>query len=303
MTSIIGDTITTGTIKSLDGLNFFNLTEGKFKVGDATTWMDWGVTSAGQLTINGALVTKMIFAEDAEIINLKVSSLRTAVNGKRIEILESENSLKFYDADDNLVLQIDDDIDSTETGTPLAGIRANNPDNSKTSYLSGNGVFSNGSAMRFLSVVTGINTNASLVGLLQSRNSNSNGISAGVVGIDQTTTGASKSFGGYFNSLFAGGLHVGVKSTTENYTCTDKDTFISCYNTSPINIELPPNPKIGKTIIVRRNNNDVTIQGNGKSLVVTGVVSSKGMGASNGQGDCAICFFDGSYWTFNRLKV
>lgn len=55
MTFINGDTITTGRIKSLDALNYFDLTEGKFKLGDATHSLDWNVTTAGRLTLKGTL--------------------------------------------------------------------------------------------------------------------------------------------------------------------------------------------------------------------------------------------------------
>lgn len=300
ITSIIGDTIRTGTIQSLDGLSFFNLNEGKFKIGDSETWVDWGVTSAGQLTINGAVVTKMIFAEDAEIINLKVSSLKTALNGKRVEILESENSIKLYDTDGNLVLQIDDDIDSGQAGTPLAGVRVNNPDNGDTSYTSGNGHFSNGSGMQFYSAVTGIQTNASIVGLLRRRNASGTGISAAVAGIDQTSSGESDSFGGFFNSLFAGGLHIGVKQITGGYTATDKDTYLGCYNTSTITVDLPPNPKKGHTLFIKRiNDAGVLVDGNGKQIIANGgPQSTRGISP---RGLTLMVVFDGSYWHSNGL--
>jgi len=56
MTFINGDTITTGTIKSLDGLCYFNLTEGKLFVGDGQYSFDWNVTNPGRLTIRGSII-------------------------------------------------------------------------------------------------------------------------------------------------------------------------------------------------------------------------------------------------------
>lgn len=304
MTFIVGDTITTGTIKSLDGLNFFNLTMGTFKLGNSEQGIDWGVTSEGQLTINGALVSKMIFAEDAEIINLVVKSLRTNLSGKRIEILESENNLKFYDTDGNLVLQIDDDIDSAldeQSGmfSPRAGIRTT-AGVSMTSYVTANGLFSNASGYSFLSALFGIDTNASIVGILNRRNTDVNGISAGVVGIDNTSSGNSKSYGGYFNSLFAGSIHVQPQRVTGNYTINRSDTFISCYNNAPITIDLPENPYNGRMVMIRKNNDfTVMLNGNGQVIVndETEMTSTELLGHSY----LAVLLFDGQRWFINSI--
>lgn len=305
MTFIVGDTITTGTIKSLDGLNFFNLTMGTFKLGNSDQGIDWGVTSAGQLTINGALVTKMAFAENAEIINLIVKNLRTNLTGKRLEILDSENNLKFYDQNGDLVLQIDDDIDSSidiQSGlfTPKSGMKATSG-TSSTSYLTANGLFSNASGYAFLSAVLGWETNASIVGILNERNTDTNGISAGVVGMDNTTTGNSTSYGGYFNSAFIGGMNVKVEQVTASKTLGDvSDCYLSCYNTAAITITLPAAPKVGRVFYVRKNNDfQITISGNGNQIVNdTPTVSTIDV---TGVWSTAMLVWDGGYWLFNVL--
>ncbi len=56
MTYINGDTITTGKIKSLDGLNFFDLSNGQFKVGNTDNSLDWNVTNPNRLTIRGSIL-------------------------------------------------------------------------------------------------------------------------------------------------------------------------------------------------------------------------------------------------------
>lgn len=56
ITTIVGDNITTGRIKSLDGLNFFDLTQNKFKLGGASSGIDWNVTTPSTLTIKGSVV-------------------------------------------------------------------------------------------------------------------------------------------------------------------------------------------------------------------------------------------------------
>ena len=51
VTYIVGDTIKTGKIQSLDGFNFFDLTGNQFRVGNSSSSMDWNVTAANQLTL------------------------------------------------------------------------------------------------------------------------------------------------------------------------------------------------------------------------------------------------------------
>jgi hypothetical protein len=58
MTYINGRTITTGRIRSIDGLCYMDLTEGTFKIGDESHSLDWGVTVPGQLTLIGSLVQR-----------------------------------------------------------------------------------------------------------------------------------------------------------------------------------------------------------------------------------------------------
>jgi hypothetical protein len=58
MTYINGRTITTGRIRSIDGLCYMDLTNGTFKIGDENHSLDWGVTAAGQLTLIGSLVQR-----------------------------------------------------------------------------------------------------------------------------------------------------------------------------------------------------------------------------------------------------
>jgi hypothetical protein len=104
-TRVTGDTITTGRIVSSDGLNFFDLNNGKFNLGDNASGLDWSVTTDGKLSIRGD-----IEAIDARFINLVVQTLKTAaVGSKRVEIDATENNIKLLDADNNALIVIDDD--------------------------------------------------------------------------------------------------------------------------------------------------------------------------------------------------
>ncbi|MBB6327123.1 hypothetical protein FHS59_002751 [Algoriphagus iocasae] len=311
MTYIIGGQTITGRIRSADGLNYMDLTQGTFKLGDTEQSIDWGVTVAGQLTINGVVVSKMSFTEDAEIINLIVHNLKTQSEGKRIQILETENALKFINDDEEVVLEINDSLGTDADGNIISGIRVNNPSNGGTSWLSGGGVFSNASGVAWESATTGRKTNASLVGLLQSRNSESDGISAAIVGIDQTTEldGDSKSYGGYFNSALIGSSFInalnlkvkvieGTTYTIDNMT-DGKSTFFSCYNDSGLTITLP----VGegqRVIYIRRNNSaGVTINRAGSDQILNPSTSTSV--SIPDVGGLAMLVWDGSYWTSNML--
>lgn len=57
MTYINGRTITTGKIQSADTLNYLDLENNQFMIGDGTYSLDWNVTEAGVLTIHGANFT------------------------------------------------------------------------------------------------------------------------------------------------------------------------------------------------------------------------------------------------------
>jgi len=311
MTFILGDSITTGRIQDLSGLNFFDLSQGAFNLGDEANGVDWGVTQAGKFTIRGAVIANAIFTNDGVIENLRVSSLKTANEGKRLEILADDggdpatplHNLKFYDASGNLALTLDSGVDSGSASESSAGIRIEKNGSPRKGLFTQNGISSSGSFLTDDALPTNQDL-GSVLGILKEKFFTIAGIRAGVIGYDATDpTANNASYGGWFNTLFAGGLNVGVKEITGNYTCTQEDCFISCYNASANNVYLPVSPRPGRVMIIRRNSAPVNIQGNGKSIRVNGLVSAKGMGASNGQGDCAFLVFDGTAWTFNRWKL
>ena len=57
-TTITGDQITTGKLKSIDGQCYFDLSEAKFRVGSSTASLDWNVSVPNALTIKGAVFLK-----------------------------------------------------------------------------------------------------------------------------------------------------------------------------------------------------------------------------------------------------
>ncbi|UCS94857.1 phage tail protein [Echinicola marina] len=241
-----------------------------------------------------------IKAINAEILNLIVKNLRTNETGQRIEILEAENSLKFYDQDDELVLQIDDDLGNDIDGNPISGLRVTNPANGRTSYISAGGMFTNAGSVPFISEAAGSKTNASIAGLLFDRNTDPNGISAAVAGLDGTSSGDSASYGGWFNSVWFGGIHLAIRSITADHTILKTDSFISCDNSTAITVTLPLSPRKGATYFIRRNNaSGVSIASGSANIKDNGTpVSSIGVPS---QGDLVRITWEGGYWLFNKM--
>ena len=305
MSFINGDTITTGTIKSIDDLNYFNLGEGKFKIGSTQNSLDWNVSEAGQLTIKGNIKAHGAEFEGASIKDLIVRNLKTREEGRRLEILEKYNNMILYDQQGKEVIRVDDDIDISSRGTLLGGVKATNPDNGRVSYMSGNGVFSNSSNTRFFAASTGISSNASVVGILTRILS---GISAATVGINGT--GNANGLGGYFYGglkIEGGGqglsigtsVHVNIRKITNSTSLSETDHVISCYNTKNITVWLPANPRMGRRIEIRRNNSsNVVVHGNGKKILAENLLNQKNAGES--KGDRAVLVYDG-YWLYNNI--
>lgn len=238
---------------------------------DATKWNPFGA----QFT---SVATGLLLAQTAYINNLGVRFLSTADSGQRIVIDGDNDNLIFYDNKGREVFRIDGNIDAGQAGNPLGGAKATDPEDGSVTYNTGNGLFSNAGGMQFLSAATGLSTNASIVGLLFDKNKQPNGIAAAVVGLD-ATSGDGESWGGYFNSikvtgkaeipgLMAGGLSLGVKIIDANYTLTESDTAIMCYNiASGISIDLPANPTSTRILWIKRvNTGSVTVRGNGKNI-------------------------------------
>ncbi|HEA30362.1 MAG TPA: hypothetical protein ENH91_10265 [Leeuwenhoekiella sp.] len=300
MTYINGDTITTGRIKSLDGLNFFDLAQGKFKIGNEESSLDYNVTEKGQLTLKGVLVSSMIFAEDAVIENLLVRNLKTRENGRRIEITEAGNNLMMYDEDGNEVLRIDDDIESS--GEPpynaIGGIRTRNPINDRQARMTARGYYADGA---------GVRTNYGLTSVAGRLLENQYLPGAGVIGTNESGNDINygvRAVGGMHVAGGGRGLHVenavhyNVRSVTTSTSVRKDDYTLSCYNQVNIAVLLPPDPYKGRMVLIRRNNSSrISAQGNGNQILRQGLSNEVDVG--DGAGDCGLFVFDGSYWLYN----
>jgi len=183
------------------------------------------VGKLGSTVIQGGFIkTTLLDAEyikasiiNAQYINALVTTsttLQTSASGKRIVISGANNNMIFYDQENHEALRIDANIDAGTAGNPLGGMRMTTPADD-VAYCSGNGFFANGSGMQFFSLTTGRNTNASVVGMLRYKNSDTSGISAGVVGIDVSPAGNSKSYAvaSIGNTLLTGSIATNIDGT------------------------------------------------------------------------------------------
>ena len=199
--------------------------------------------------------------------------------------------------------------DWLETDTPSAGYLPTNY--SYWQYLgSGNlgggsysefgceGAFSNGSNIRGFAAGVGLIANVSAAYLLQKRNSNSNGVSAAVLGMDQTdeADGTSKSYGGYFNSAYIGRVVHNIRTVSASGAILKSDYRIHCYGSSSITLSLPTpdNSMVGQTIKIRRlGPANVTII-TSSSYPIWKVSSTLSTSIDN---DNSLSFtWDGNYW-------
>lgn len=220
------------------------------------------------IIIGGYIKTSLI---DVEL--LVARHVRTnPLNGQRVVIDGDANKMEFFNSANQKLMELNSVVGLDADSNEVSGLAIHNP-NGRVSYIAGSGVFSNASGFPFISAVTGIQTNASLVGLLFNRNTDSQGISAGVVGLDATSSGNSDSYGGYFNSLFVGGMHFNFKYITANYTALETDTIIIAEHTSgTITVTLPAVKKVGKIYIISRDQVGPTlgINGNNSQIRVAG---------------------------------
>ena len=205
--------------------------------------------------------------------------------------------------------------DWLETDTPSAGYLLTNY--SYWRYLgSGNlgggsysefgceGVFSNGSNMRGFEASVGLKANVSSVFLLQKRNSYTNGISAAVLGMDQTdeADGTSKSYGGYFNSAYIGRVVHNIRTVSSSGDILKSDYRIHTYASSAISLTLPiaDNSMIGQDILVRKlGSGNVTVMCSGSqrmwlgSSITSMVVDYDAL---------TLFTWDGNYWVVNEMN-
>lgn len=139
---------------------------------------------------------------------------------------------------------------------------------------------------------------------MQKRNSQANGISAAVLGMDQTdeTNGPSKSYGGYFNSAYIGRVVHNIRTVSASGAILKSDYRIHSYAGSAITLTLPiaDNSMIGQDIFVRKlgAGNVTVVRGGSQSLWLGSSITSTVVDY-----DALTLFtWDGTYWVVNEMN-
>lgn len=79
---LIATKVTTGKLQSVNTLNYFDLDNNKFKLGNATNYMDWNVTTPNVLTIKGHIT-----ADSGTISGVTINANdQFSLNGSKVEI-------------------------------------------------------------------------------------------------------------------------------------------------------------------------------------------------------------------------
>lgn len=126
----------------------------------------------------------------------------------------------------------------------------------------------------------------------------------GVLGYAENTCipaeDAAPSWGGIFYKLMVNGLYLGIRRINASTYLTGHDAYVSCYNTAPISVYLPPTPQQGQIIIIKKMNAlAVTAYGNGKDIYT--YVSIASCLVATDTGDAGVFIWDGNYWNYQLL--
>ena len=120
------------------------------------------------------------------------------------------------------------------------------------------------------------------------------GIEVGAKGALDNGNIAIKMVGGHIS-----GHAIRTVQIDSNYTCSNTDVFISCYNTSSISVTLPYSPTIGKVIYVSRNKAHIDVKNTQYQIRRGGGRTTSIPINNNGE----ICFFvfDGQVWQYGYM--
>ena len=132
---------------------------------------------------------------------------------------------------------------------------------------------------------------------MNKRNTDSGGVSAAVYGSDNTTSGASRSYGGLFNRLRANGWLPNTRTVSASGNILKTDCIIHSYANSDITLTLPipTTNDIGLKFTIRK-------LGSGGWVYITSQVANKIWDTSEittyalGNDDSMTFIWDGIYW-------
>jgi|GEM_PF-368636 len=307
MTFIVGDQITTGKIKSLDGLNFFDLSQGKFNLGDEESGIDWDVTTPGALTIRGAIASSTVLVGSGGFVSAGLSGLSEDGDqsirfwaGASLENVINAN-FKVLNNGDTYVRKLIMGYGGNSQGWVVSstGIISDPPtggaDNFalirgrslKSQFSFGTELIPSPSSVQF-SLIGRIENNNLVAGSLPGEETEN-------IGLGIKAWGADKNIALDIDGGFIRGLAVNTKRVNTGYQILNNDDSIVVTNNSNGDIFLPANPEIGQMHFISHYNSvDITLKSSSANMRVT---TNVGSAFNISWGD--LWQWDGQYW--NRL--
>ncbi|TXK52395.1 hypothetical protein FVR03_01375 [Pontibacter qinzhouensis] len=313
MTTIVGDTITTGTVRSIDKVNYFNLNNGTFNLGSGDTGIDYGVTKEGQLTIKKAVMAEKVMVGSGGQVNAYISGVSD--NGPQSVRISAGANGEFRVLDNGQIFAVNADIAGKITARTGSignfdieeGSLYNDDGEANIILKSNDGVEARIGSNANFDLPANVRDQYRQAARFTNNRDNPNQDNYSVV--------ASASGGRYNIAIAAYGatLYGGpivfnhevirndsgmVFPTTSSYTATNQVAFIVYSLNSNGTINLPPNPMPGQQIEIRRTTNiNLTINGNGKQILNdTNAVINSIPGANYYHR----FVFSGTYWMRNR---
>lgn len=173
-------------------------------------------------------------------------------------------------------------------------------------YVTSNGISAN-KAATVASPSSGGMVMASMVGVgnctLDKSISGARREVAGLYGV-ANNTGNADSFGVVAEKLKTYGMYANVTTHTGSgdYTCTEEDYYVHCYNSAPISVYLTPNPTRGQVLnITAMNSSDITLRSSGTNKIFRDGSELTAIPIT-ARGKSSVLVWDGTYWVFNHLN-
>jgi len=303
MTTIVGDTITTGKLQSIDKINFFNLTNGTFNLGEGETGMDYGITTPDVLTIKKSIMAGRVEVGSEGVVNAFISGI-TDEGEKSIRFAAGKNNkFRVLDNGDMFATNVTIEGDVTALLGHIGGFRIDRGgirNDTDTAYVALKKDFPEGGSIQSVIGTTAFpdlpleaqpeiaayfantknNPNGSnLILQLDARNSKYN------IGLESVGIGSYGAF--YVKPVY-------VNSPT--YTCSHNDHYVIYLANTNGYIYLPPNPLTGMVMKIRKANDVMlSVFGNGNSIKFTDNRVNPGVLVDN----YSEYVFIGSYWAAN----
>ena len=261
MTTIVGDTITTGKLQSIDKINFFNLSNGTFNLGDEASGLDWGVTKEGQLTIRGAALADKFMVGEGETVNAFISGITD--NGPLSVRFSAGPNGEFKVLDNG-------ELFASKLNAQGGKIGAWNIDR--------NGLYSD-DGQGYFRVRKYLNPNDAAQGWIQSRiggdgaffqntQRNTGGVN---VAATFSASGGKHNVAAQLNGglRLYGAMYVKIAYiNSTSYTCTNEDYMVVQRGNTSTTVNLPASPWEGQVVEVRKYyNKGMRVNGNGKKIM------------------------------------